>query len=92
MIDDTLDIKQKVINILQSVNMAESRASKLDIDDFLKYVFVKYQIQGKLSKQNCFIFIGYFMHLIRQTFISVNIFVNSSTLLYEYLIVNLEKK
>ena len=39
MIEDTLDIKQKVINVLQSINMAESRASKLDIDDLLKYVF-----------------------------------------------------
>jgi len=39
MIEDTLDIKQKVINVLQSVDMAESRASKLDIDDFLKLLY-----------------------------------------------------
>jgi len=39
MVDDTLDIKQKVISVLQSVNMGESRASKLDIDDFLKLLY-----------------------------------------------------
>jgi 18S rRNA (adenine1779-N6/adenine1780-N6)-dimethyltransferase len=39
MIEDTLDIKQKVMNVLQSVSMAESRASKLDIDDFLKLLY-----------------------------------------------------
>ena len=40
MIEDTLDIKQKIMDVLQSVKMAESRASKLDIDDYLKYVFL----------------------------------------------------
>ncbi|RGB28908.1 dimethyladenosine transferase [Rhizophagus diaphanus] len=39
MIEDTLDIKQKVINVLQSVDMAESRAAKLGIDDFLKLLY-----------------------------------------------------
>ncbi|RIA84863.1 putative dimethyladenosine transferase [Glomus cerebriforme] len=39
MIEDTLDIKQKVLNVLQSVDMAGSRASKLDIDDFLKLLY-----------------------------------------------------
>ncbi|CAG8723802.1 1176_t:CDS:2, partial [Funneliformis mosseae] len=39
MIEDTLNIKAKVISVLQSVNMAESRASKLDIDDFLKLLY-----------------------------------------------------
>lgn len=57
MIEDTLDIKQKVINVLQSVDMAESRAAKLGIDDFLKYVFSQKNRIGELSsKQNCFVY------------------------------------
>jgi 18S rRNA (adenine1779-N6/adenine1780-N6)-dimethyltransferase len=36
MVDDTLDVKQKVLSVLESVGMAESRAAKLDVDDFLK--------------------------------------------------------
>ncbi|CAI2183126.1 18714_t:CDS:2 [Funneliformis geosporum] len=50
MIEDTLDIKAKVINVLKSVNMAESRASKLDIDDFLKqtFTFVKVIFEVRL--------------------------------------------
>lgn len=74
MIEDTLDIKQKVINVLQSVDMAESRAAKLGIDDFLKYVFS----QNKSNLENYLLnkiisFIDYFTRLIRRIFISANI-------------------
>jgi len=53
MIEDTLDIKQKVMNVLKSVDMAESRASKLDIDDFLRYVFLLNSKENYLNK-HCF--------------------------------------
>ncbi|CAG8469719.1 6493_t:CDS:2, partial [Cetraspora pellucida] len=35
MIDANFDIKKKVINVLKSVGFAESRAAKMDVDDFL---------------------------------------------------------
>ncbi|CAG8651240.1 6388_t:CDS:2, partial [Paraglomus occultum] len=35
MIEDSIDIKQKVQQVLESLNLAEARAAKLDIDDFL---------------------------------------------------------
>jgi hypothetical protein len=74
MIEDNLDIKQKVINVLESVNMAESRASKLDIDDFLKYVFsLNKSNSGNYHLIKIVSFIDYFTRLIKQTFISANI-------------------
>lgn len=36
MIDDTFDIKEKINAVLESVDMAEIRAAKCDLDDFLK--------------------------------------------------------
>ncbi|KAJ1977387.1 Dimethyladenosine transferase [Dimargaris xerosporica] len=39
MVDDSLDIKAKVLELLQSVDMAEARANKLSIDDFLKLLY-----------------------------------------------------
>ena len=36
MIEDSIDIKQKVQQVLESLDLAEARAAKLDIDDFLK--------------------------------------------------------
>ncbi|CAG8546744.1 9328_t:CDS:2 [Ambispora gerdemannii] len=37
MVEDPLNIKQKVQNVLESIAMAETRAAKIDLDGFLKY-------------------------------------------------------
>jgi 18S rRNA (adenine1779-N6/adenine1780-N6)-dimethyltransferase len=36
MIDSDFDIKQKILGILESVNMSDMRAARCDLDDFLK--------------------------------------------------------
>ncbi|KAJ2909036.1 Dimethyladenosine transferase [Coemansia aciculifera] len=36
MMDEGFDIKQKVLGVLEKLDFAETRASKMDIDDFLK--------------------------------------------------------
>ncbi|OZJ04993.1 putative dimethyladenosine transferase [Bifiguratus adelaidae] len=39
MLEDTFDIKTKVQQILESVDMTEKRAAKCDLDDFLKLLY-----------------------------------------------------
>jgi len=36
MIDENIDIKARVTDVLEATGMAEARAAKMDIDDFLK--------------------------------------------------------
>jgi hypothetical protein len=36
MIEDTFDIKDKIQSVLNQVEMANTRAAKCDLDDFLK--------------------------------------------------------
>lgn len=50
MIEDDMDIKKKVEEVLQETTYGESRAAKMDIDDLLKYVtmFLAYYILLKL--------------------------------------------
>jgi 18S rRNA (adenine1779-N6/adenine1780-N6)-dimethyltransferase len=36
------DVKEKVMQILDSTGLAENRAAKMDIDDFLKYAIVSF--------------------------------------------------
>lgn len=38
MIDENIDIKARVTDVLEATGMAEARAAKMDIDDFLKCV------------------------------------------------------
>ncbi|KAG9307210.1 hypothetical protein G9A89_017038 [Geosiphon pyriformis] len=47
-VENPLDIKKKVLDVLDSVQMAEARGSKIDLDGFLKYM-ISFKLPLKFS-------------------------------------------